>query len=325
MKAKLVIAMIALFLLGVSGTLKAENENRTEEGQYLRAVQLFNQHDWPAARKCFKDFQLAFPRSRWKTAVQLRLADLEDDPAVAENAYTAVLEAANDAEWGQDARWALANTMFTQAKYLDASRHFLIISQSGDPRRSRALFQAGACQLALKDYKAAKEFFCRLVEQDSESSWGAQARISLGDTEMELCNYATALSAYDEYLGKYPEGDLAAYAAAQKSTLFSRMPKSSSPAGGEAARSEPVMTSAHPATPSEVLQESYTIQVGAFTKLDYAQRLVTRLRKRGYNAYLLTCQPNGELFHQVRVGNYAQRQFAEEIGSSSKKRKTCPH
>jgi hypothetical protein len=78
------------------------------------------------------------------------------------------------------------------------------------------------------------------------------------------------------------------------------------------------------ATPSETVptQEGksagegtgYTVQVGSFQSLDYAEGIVESLKKKGYSPSLATVSfPNGKTWHRVRIGNCNSREEAEVL------------
>ena len=56
----------------------------------------------------------------------------------------------------------------------------------------------------------------------------------------------------------------------------------------------------------------YTVQVGSFQSLDYAEGIVESLKKKGYSPSLATVSlPNGKTWHRVRIGNCNSREEAE--------------
>jgi tetratricopeptide (TPR) repeat protein len=315
MRRAMIWAVLGAAGLALAGA-SAAAENLVEDEQYLAAVQLFNQHDWDAARRSFNDFLKAFPRTRWEPGVRLRLADLETDPVLAEKAYAEVLASAANTEWAGDARWALANACFALGKYAEAAEHFQLLVQAGDPRRARALYLAGRCQTALGKSSSAKTFYTQVREDFSKAPEAELALAALGDLETAARHPEPALTLYDQYLKEYPEGQLAEYVQAQREPLLAARARA-------AATPEPAATgsTAPAAVPGG---EAFTVQVGAFTKPEYADKLLKRLRKKGYNAYLLSAKSGAEMFHQVRVGNYSSRSLAETIAAKLAKQESLP-
>jgi hypothetical protein len=58
----------------------------------------------------------------------------------------------------------------------------------------------------------------------------------------------------------------------------------------------------------------YTVQVGSFQSLVYAEGIVESLKKKGYSPSLATVSlPNGKTWHRVRIGNCNSREEAEVL------------
>ena len=58
---------------------------------------------------------------------------------------------------------------------------------------------------------------------------------------------------------------------------------------------------------------SWTVQVNAFPDERSAQRLVERLKQKGYDAYMVTTNIKGRDWYRVRVGHFAARAQAKEL------------
>ena len=63
----------------------------------------------------------------------------------------------------------------------------------------------------------------------------------------------------------------------------------------------------------EILDEglAFSIQVGSFRRMEFAQDLVDGLRSKGFDAYVKTSQQGPERFYRVRVGRFREREAAE--------------
>jgi cell division septation protein DedD len=66
-----------------------------------------------------------------------------------------------------------------------------------------------------------------------------------------------------------------------------------------------------PPSQPAVAEASFTIQVGAFKDRALADGLVTRLKSKGFAAYILSPDPSDPGRFVVRVGHYAARADAE--------------
>ncbi len=320
-------ALVLAFSLAACFPPAAAAANSVEDQQYYQAVQLFNQKNWDQARAAFQKFQAGFPRSRWQYAVKLRLADLETDPARAQKAFAEIMREAEGTEWAQDARWALANHFYSLGKYAKAIDQFLAVAQAGDPRSDRALYLAGLSQLALQQHQAARVLFTRVIEQFGKGAWVGPSWVGLGDTEVSAHNPQDALQAYDHYLKDFPQGEMKNYVLEQKSKILEQLglhQEASETSRKSGATPPAPAAGVQAAGPERTAPGHYTVQVGAFTRPEYALALMKKLRKKGYNAYQIDGRSGTEVFHQVRVGNYADHDLARKIAMKLENQEKLP-
>jgi DedD protein len=67
------------------------------------------------------------------------------------------------------------------------------------------------------------------------------------------------------------------------------------------------------ARPAAAQQPAWAVQLGAFSSRSKADKLVARLRARGYSAFVLEYRAGGQLLHRVRVGPEQDRARAVAI------------
>jgi cell division septation protein DedD len=345
---KLQAAMAFLLVLVLGASVQA---GLSEDDVYLSAIQQFNQHDWENARKSLQDFQTHFPDSRWRWGVKLRLADLEPDPEIAEKLYREVIVQKDNAEWGWDARWGLAAALYARGHYPEARAWFLELAQSRDVRRVRAQYYAGLSALALNQTDAARDAFSEILEHHRQAEVAGPAMISLGDAEIAAHHPDAARRLYNQYLQDKPEGELAGQAqerlralegAGNTPTALANFPKPvtlptqpSPPVSAAGALPVAPRAKAKAAAPSKPLKDLvaakvaipaptavaekvpvpgtrvFCVQVGAFSKLEYAQNMVRKMQSLGLTAFLQDTTALKEPLHMVRIGPFATRAEAE--------------
>jgi len=83
-----------------------------------------------------------------------------------------------------------------------------------------------------------------------------------------------------------------------------------SPGPGAAPDASPA---ALPVASTSVPQPAWAVQLGAFSTRSKADRLVAKLRARGYSAFVLEYRADGQLLHRVRVGPEQDRARAAAI------------
>ena len=76
---------------------------------------------------------------------------------------------------------------------------------------------------------------------------------------------------------------------------------------------KPSPKAASPSPASKSSMPSFTIQVGAFKDKATADSVVTRLKSKGFAAYLIAPESDGSALFNVRVGSYPARADAERV------------
>lgn len=110
----------------------------------------------------------------------------------------------------------------------------------------------------------------------------------------------------DDSLEKAGKGSVAASAAPKPPVADKK-----SPATAPSAKATPVPKAPAKAVPaSKPATGTFTIQVGAFKDKDTAESVVTRLKKKGFAAFVVAPEGADNLFN-VRVGSFAARADAE--------------
>ncbi len=75
-----------------------------------------------------------------------------------------------------------------------------------------------------------------------------------------------------------------------------------------------------PVKPSGVIDGGLTIQVASSKSLNFADKMVVQLKKKGYPAYRVTAQiPGKGTWHRVRIGRFKNRAEATRFLNSLKK------
>ncbi len=308
---------------GLSWPLSAENQ------AYYQALGLYHQKKWDEAKNAFQAYAREFPQSKWQPAVQLRLADMADTPAMSIDGYLAILNKDPRSEWGQDALWGLISTYFTLGQYAKVITYVGQLTPQYPSRLSKALTLAGEAHLALNEPEQAEQAFAQAFEKSPEPLVKQKALAGMADAEAGLKAYNQALSHYDQYLKDYPQGSLTSHVLNQKSHLLALQGKKA-----QAMKTARQLAAAYPESEEGAKaqnqlkpasdREAFTVQVGAFSKNKYAMHLENKLRTKGYNAYHLKVNLKGQMLIQVRVGQYSSEAFAEKIGEKLKQQEDLP-
>lgn len=304
-----------------------------EKGDYLQAIAAFNARDWDTAKRAFINFQTQYPKSTWRLAVDLRLADLETDPNKTLAAYRRVMTLTKVSEWKADARWGLACTHLAMGNFAEAAVLYDEVMLNDLARKPAALYFDATCQFALKNYTKAEEYFTAILRDPNQPPWAPDALIGLADVKLARSEFSIAQGHYQAYLDKYPEGDQVGWAQERQADILEQIGNTKEAKSlqqtlqkDKAERIQPEPT----VTPEPVIPApegaTFTVQVGAFSKKEFAERLQNKLKKKGLNAYLVPgTNSSGVVLSQVRVGNYSNREFALKIAKELEKTENLPY
>jgi hypothetical protein len=80
----------------------------------------------------------------------------------------------------------------------------------------------------------------------------------------------------------------------------------------------PPAGSQRPGPATAAAMDSYTLQVAAYLKQEYAFKLVEELKGKGLDAYWIETSSGGKLWYQVRVSHFPDQQSARDYGRNLK-------
>lgn len=95
-------------------------------------------------------------------------------------------------------------------------------------------------------------------------------------------------------------------AAAEETPVVAETPPEAGSAETASSAAETKRTEALPR------EGGWTVQVNAYPEEKSAQRLVERLKEKGYDAYMVVSNIKGRTWHRVRVGRFATREEAKK-------------
>ena len=160
------------------------------------------------------------------------------------------------------------------------------------------------------DLKAIEKQLAKLKQKDSVTGSGAADKKNGAPKDKNQLDFYEALpeNREDTKIPKRPKPK----AAPEKPTPPAKMAKpSQAPADEKQAQGK--STSPQPKV-AAVKSGRYTIQASSVKNKPDADRLVSKLTKRGYPAYLLTSQIEGKgTWHRVRIGSYPTPDEAKRV------------
>jgi tetratricopeptide (TPR) repeat protein len=187
--------------------------------------------------------------------------------------------------------------------------------------RRRASYLVGICYLKLGNGKRAKEYFNRGLN-DKADTITLDCLVGIADAYYVETQYESAIKRYDYILNKYrkiPDEANITYKLAQcyyrlgqwsKAKSYFKNTRNKYPESFEAEISR------------EILDKNYfyyTVQVGSFGNKANADKLLVRLKRKRYPAYLDATKDEFNTFYRVRVGRFSEINEAKRYEDRLKK------
>lgn len=211
-----------------------------------------------------------------------------------------------------------AKAFFLQRQYWQAIQECtnVINSHSDKPDiLSEANYFAGASYINLFDFLTAKKNFKSIVEKYKSSAYYEDAYLGLGDIEFLQENFDEALKVYNEFLATNPSQK-------RMATLYFRLSEVYLKKGDRNSYKKyfdklekefPQSFEAKDALRLAGQDTFYTVQVGAFTNYENAEKFIAALKAKGYDVYSVLCMLSGKKLCRIRVGRCATLTEAEAL------------
>ena len=189
---------------------------------------------------------------------------------------------------------------------------------------TEAKYLAGLSYLKLKKYKEAEKIF-----KDLSKSRHSKDKFYLGWANCYYLqeNWDKAISILQEALRKFPHTEL-------KGIVYFKLGRCKQKKGewGVAKYHFNKLVQKFPSSleakeAKKILEEGefyFTVQLGAFTDRDNAQRAKYQLIQQGYSAYISVLEKEWQKFYRLRVGRFDLRAEAEAIKRSLEKEGYSP-
>lgn len=219
--------------------------------------------------------------------------------------------------WAQDSV-AKANALFLKKQYwqaIEACTENIRNNPGNADILSESNYLAGASYVNLFDFLTAKKSFKVVVDKYKGSAYYEDAYLALGDVELLQENYYEALRLYTEFYVTSPSKKRLA-------TLYFRLAEVNLKLGDQKEYKKyfdkleqefPLSFEARDARRLQGCDVFYTVQVGAFTHYDNAEKFIDQLKDKGYEVYSVLCMLSGKKLCRVRIGKFKTRGEAEEL------------
>lgn len=180
---------------------------------------------------------------------------------------------------------------------------------------TEANYFTGASYANLFDFLTAKKNFKAIVEKYKGTTYYEDAYIGLGDIEFLQENFEEAMKVYQGFLATQPSKKRLA-------TLYFRLAELYLKKGEKEEYKKyfdklqqefPLSFEAHDARRLSEHEQFYTVQVGAFTNYENAEKFIANLKSKGFEVYSVLCMLSGKKLCRIRVGRCATLKEAEAL------------
>lgn len=180
---------------------------------------------------------------------------------------------------------------------------------------AEANYYSGASYVNLFDFLSAKKSFQVIIDKYKGTSYYEDAYLGLGDIELLQENLHEALKAYTAFYLTSPSKK-------RMATVYFRLAEVNLKLGNKDEfekyykKLQEEFPMSFEAKDSHRLlehEDSYTVQVGAFTNYENAEKFIAQVKAKGYEVYSVLCMLSGKKLCRIRVGRCRTFQEAEEL------------
>lgn len=304
--------------------------------RYDRCVQLYGEKHYAESRQCIKEFISAYPNSRWVEHLQFLDAKMETDVSEAKKKLHYFVMEYPNGSYADQANFDLGEIHELEGEYEEAHRFYsrVYFYSITSELRNEAGLRMAKCMLLGGHADSARNHLETYLATSHASPWHMRAKELYADALYQTDEYLDAQRQYKEIISEAPspteasphcylriaeiyelnENHKAAFQvyrqflnifpdAIQKSYVEEQIIKLASLLD---------MNLSNKTSP-------HLIEAGVFASEQEAMRLVSRLRKLGYRAYLVTKSADSDKLISVRLGPYNSRDSALTAADRLKK------
>lgn len=295
--------------------------------RYDRCVELYSGKQFDEARRCIRSFLSEYPNSRWVEHLQFLDAKLETNIYEAQAKMHRFVQEFPEGPYSAEANFSLGELYELTADYARARKFYLQVYRYflTSELREEAGMRAAKCMLLSGDTISAKEHLEGYLASDPPQPWRSRAKELYADALLESGEFLPAQKMYKEIISEASSPEEASpdcylkiagiyesrgnyKAALQTYRQFLNIFPSS--IRRPAAERKIAELASLLKVDLSINGRPHIIEAGLFDSEQKAMRLVGRLKKLGYQAYLVTRNMNDTEYLSVRLGPYESRDSA---------------
>jgi len=193
----------------------------------------------------------------------------------------------------------------------NAKRHRLTRDE-----KKEVLYLTGISYVKLLDFNKARESFRGILDMKG-TKFREKAYIGIADLYFYSKDYRRAIEAYESALNAYPKSDRASgiyynlglsYKNENEESKANYCFKKVKKDFGSSFESDEDLPS-----PANQNIRYYVVQLGAFSDMRNARKLVKRLSRKGYDSYIQRVKKDGKTMYRVRGGKFSNKDYAQRL------------
>ncbi len=299
---------------------------RAEHG-YDRCIELYESRQFDDARVCIREFLSGYPNSRWVEQLQYLDAKLETGVYEAQEKLTEFLREFPDGQYSDDANFGLGQLWQLTGDYERAHEYYLRMYERfpESDLRNEATLNAAKCLLLSGDPRSAALSLVAYLATAPEQPWRSRAEELHADALFDEGRYEQAQHEYREIISRAPSPQSASPESYLKvAGIYELMEnrEASLRAYGRFLNIFPETflrpeiekkmadLAAHLRVDLSINSRPHIIEAGAFNSRQEAMRLIARLNRLGFRAYVVRRNMGAENILSVRLGPYDSRDSA---------------
>jgi TolA-binding protein len=304
--------------------------------EYLRGMNLYKEGKYKEAREEFKKFLTRYPNSPLAPEAHFRLAEATEDFWKATREYRNLTLRYSDNAFAPKAQFRIGQYYYLKGDYEQSLKDYrkLLEVYPQSPYAPASQYWIGSILLAQKKYGEARREFEGVLKNYPQSNYLDWAQVGIGNSYFKKGNYSLAWTEYQKALENYPKSNILNLIYFNLGECYEKKGKEK-----EALEIYQKLISQCPDSLEAIdvqkkisalqkkflpVEGKYSVQVGAFSERARADRLVKRLKGKGYNSYIMIITIEGRRFHRVRVGRLATEAEAQELARKLKKEENLP-
>jgi cell division septation protein DedD len=328
--------LLAMMMAAAAASFGAFYANMGEEDAYLSAMDSFDKKDYSTAQKGFDEFLQKFPDSKYRPNAMLKAADMKEETADKDRAYSEVIKDYPNSEFEAEAVFSLGRMYYVVGNY-KKSRELLNIILNKYRNMvwvEESYYYIVLCYLAEKNYDLMDKAYMEYSQNKDYFKQKKKMELAYADSLLERAKFPEAAAIYKGLMDSAESQDKSLYMPAvykkaamayeragdgKTAGIISTDLKLKFPDSVEATGQDtkPVQTAAvqAQATPKPeataaaagAVKSFFTVQIGAYSNKKFCDITAKKYEDKKYPVFI---KKEGKFF-RIMVGKLATKEEAE--------------